>query len=108
MLVGVIHKISDPASWSNTLSEAERGPGLVPEGLGLPVSVHSGSGDYAFCLWQAPSVEALQSQLDPMTEGIATNTYFAVNPGHPGTNLPAGIPAQATDVTDLPAASTTS
>jgi hypothetical protein len=60
----------------------------VSEGLSLLVSVHSGTGDYAFDLWEASSVDAVREQLDPMTEGLAINTYFPVDPNHPATTLP--------------------
>lgn len=102
MLVGVLHTISDATAWKNALAEAEK-TGVAPEGYGLPVAVHSGNGDYAFCLWSAPSVEALRGVLEPMTAGVATNTYFPVNTAHPGTNLPAGIPTQTINVTETPA-----
>ena len=100
MLVGVLHTISDETAWKNALSQAESQGGLVPEGFGLPVSVHSGTGDYAFCLWSAPSVNALRDVLEPMTAGVATNTYFPINTSHPGTNLPASVPTQTINVTE--------
>jgi hypothetical protein len=92
MLVGTIYAISDGAAWRNALREAEQSGELVPEGLSLLVSVHSASGDYAFDLWEASSVEAVREQLDPMTQGLATNTYFPVDPSHPATLLPAALP----------------
>jgi hypothetical protein len=88
MLVGTIYKISDGDAWKNALREAEQSGDLVPEGLSLLFSVHSGTGDYAFDLWEAASVEAVREQLDPMTEGLATTTYFPVDPTHPATTLP--------------------
>jgi hypothetical protein len=32
----------------------------------------------AICLWEAPSVEAVRDYLDPVTAGVAENSYFAV------------------------------
>ena len=88
MLVGTIYKITDATAWRNALHEAEQSGDLEPEGLSLLVSVHSGTGDYAFDLWKASSVEAVREQLDPMTEGLAITTYFPVDPTHPATTLP--------------------
>ena len=88
MLVGTIYKINDAAGWTNALREAELSGELEPPGLSLLLSVHSATGDYAFDLWDASSVEAAREQLDPMTDGLATNTYFAVDPTHPATALP--------------------
>jgi hypothetical protein len=93
MLVGTIYKITDATAWRNALREAEQSGDLVPEGLSLLVSVHSGTGDYAFDLWEASSVEAVREQLDPMTEGLAVNTYFPVDPTHPATTLPSDADA---------------
>ena len=88
MLVGTIYKITDAAAWRNALHEAEQSGDLEPAGLSLIVSVHSGTGDYAFDLWEASSVEAVREQLDPMTDGLASNIYFPVDPTHPATTLP--------------------
>jgi hypothetical protein len=90
MLVGTIYTISEGASWRKALQEAEDSGDLEPEGLSLLLSVHSATGNYAFDLWEAASVEAVRSQIDPMTAGLATNTYFPVDPDHPATLLPAG------------------
>lgn len=87
MLVGVVHKITDAAAWRDRTAQVESGG--PPEGFKLPVSVHSAAGDYAFCLWDVPSEEALRAQLDPMTEGASTNTYFDIDTQHPATNIPA-------------------
>lgn len=88
MLVGTIYKIADGTAWRNALQEAEQSGELIPEGLSLLVSVHSAIGDYAFDLWEASSVETVRDQLDVMTQGLATNTYFPVDPAHPATMLP--------------------
>ena len=93
MLVGTIYKITDATAWRNALHEAEQSGDLVPEGLSLLVSVHSGTGDYAFDLWEASSVEAVREQLDPMTKGLASNIHFPVDPTHPATTLPSDADA---------------
>jgi hypothetical protein len=89
MLLGTIYKISDAAAWKNALHEAEQSGELVPSGPSLLVSVHTATGDYAFDLWEASSVDAVRKELDPMTEGLATTTYFVVDTSHPATALPA-------------------
>jgi hypothetical protein len=88
MLVGTIYKISDAAAWKKALHEAEQSGELAPAGFTLLVSVHSATGDYAFDLWDAPSVDTVREELDPMTQGLATNTYFEVDPSHPATTVP--------------------
>ena len=88
MLVGTFYKLAEATAWKNALQEAEKSGDLVPAGLSLLVSVHSATGDYAFDLWEGASVEAVRDQIDPMTAGLATTTYFPVDPAHPATLLP--------------------
>jgi hypothetical protein len=46
----------------------------------------------AICLWEAPSVEAVSDYLDPVTAGVAENTYFAIEDAFAiGLPAPAGI-----------------
>ena len=66
-----------------------------PDGYANPITFVGANTDYAFCLWDAPSVEALQPMLDGLTEGAATNMYFAVDPQAFGTS---GIPSQRIDL----------
>jgi len=103
MYVGVIHNITDPAVWDQKIIEFESAE--LPAGLQNPISYMGADKDCAFCLWDAPSVEVLQPLLDGLTEGAATNTYFAVNPTARGT---AGIPARQVDLTERAPAQTTS
>jgi len=93
MLVGTIYKLTDGAAWRRALGDAEQNGELVPDGLSLLVSVHSAAGDYAFDLWEGSSVGAVQEQLEPMTEGLATTTYFAVDQTHPATAVPSAADA---------------
>lgn len=88
MIIGTIYKIADAAAWRSALSEAEQSGELEPDGLTLLVSVHSATGDYAFDVWEAVSVDYLREQLEPMTVGLSTNTYFPVDITHPATMLP--------------------
>ena len=32
----------------------------------------------AICIWETPSVEAVRDYLDPVTAGVAENSYFAI------------------------------
>jgi hypothetical protein len=89
MYVGVLHTITDKAMWATKLAEFQRT--APPEGYTNPFTVIGAETDYAFCLWDAPSVEELQPMLDGLTEGAATNSYFRIDPKAMGT---AGIPAQ--------------
>lgn len=81
MYVGVIHKITDLARWTEGVKAFDRS--ALPAGLSNPVTL--GGPDYMFCLWEAPSVDALRDLLDPMTEGASTNTYFVIDPDATGT-----------------------
>ena len=44
----------------------------------------------AICLWEAPSIEAVSDYLDPVTAGVAENTYFAIEE-----SAAIGLPAPA-------------
>ena len=89
MYVGVVHTITDKATWAQKLQEFERTP--LPDGFANPISYIGSQADYAFCLWDVPSLESLQPLLDGATAGAATNMYFPVDPNAFGT---AGIPVQ--------------
>jgi len=93
MYVGVVHTITNQAMWASKLKEFEGA--TLPDGYTNPVTYIGSRADYAFCLWNVPSVEALQSMLDGLTEGAATNMYFPIDPDAFGT---AGIPAQRIDL----------
>jgi hypothetical protein len=93
MYVGVVHTVTDKSVWATKLKEFEAA--TLPDGYANPISYIGSRTDYAFCLWEAPSVEALQPMLDGVTEGAATNMYFPVDPTAFGT---AGIPTQRIDL----------
>jgi hypothetical protein len=93
MYVGVIHTVTDKAVWATKLGEFQKSS--PPDGYSNPITCIGAETDYAFCLWEAPSVEALQPMLDQLTEGGATNMYFRVDPNALGT---AGIPSQRIDL----------
>jgi hypothetical protein len=89
MYVGVLHTITNKSVWAKKLAEFEQSS--PPDGYTNPVSYIGVNTDYAFCLWDVPSVEALQPMLDGLTEGATTNMYFPVDPAAFGTH---GIPSQ--------------
>jgi hypothetical protein len=93
MYVGVLHTITDKALWATKLAEFEKSE--PPKGYVNPISYMGAKSDYAFCLWEAPSIDELQPMLDQLTEGGATNLYFPVDPNAFGT---AGIPEQRIDL----------
>jgi hypothetical protein len=93
MYVGVLHTVTNKKVWGKKLQEFENAP--LPDGYANPISYIGADTDYAFCLWEAPSVDALQPMLDGLTEGAATNMYFAVDPSAFGT---AGLPSQRIDL----------
>jgi hypothetical protein len=101
MYVGVIHKITDAAAWDRGLEAFATTE--LPETMRNPITYVGTDKEYAFCLWDVPSVDALQSTLDGLTAGAAVNTYFAIDPGAVGTS---GIPEQRVDLTTKATAAT--
>lgn len=93
MFVGVVHTITNKTAWAKKLQEFE--DATLPDGYTNPISYFGANTDYAFCLWDVPSIEALRPVLDGLTEGAATNTYFPVDANAPGT---VGIPTQRIDL----------
>lgn len=94
MYVAVIHRITDAVVWDRQIQVFETTE--LPAGMQNPISYVGTNKDYAFCLWDVPSIQALQPLLDEATAGAAVNTYFPVDPAAPGT---AGIPVQRLDLT---------
>ena len=93
MYVGVVHTITDKKMWAEKLGEFD--PSTLPDGYANPITYVGVQTDYAFCLWDVPSIEALQPMLDGLTEGAAANMYFAIDPHAMGTT---GIPTQRIDL----------
>ena len=87
MYIGVVHTITDKKTWGAKLKEFEAA--TLPDGFSNPITFIGADTDYAFCLWDAPSVSALQPMLDELTEGATRNMYFPVDPKAFGTS---GIP----------------
>jgi hypothetical protein len=93
MYIGVMHTITNKANWAQGLKDFAAG--TLPDGFTNPMTLIGSQADYAFCLWDAPSIEALRPMLDGATEGAATNMYFPIDANAFGTN---GIPAQRIDL----------
>jgi hypothetical protein len=93
MYVGVLHTITNASVWAEKLAEFQKM--TPPDGYANPITFIGADKDYAFCLWDAPSAEALQPMLDQLTEGATTNMYFQVDPAAFGTS---GIPSQRIDL----------
>lgn len=91
MFVQVIHNITDNGAWAQCLADFEKQE--PPAGFTLHSSGTSGDRATAFCLWEAPSVDALSAILDGATAGAAKNTYYAIDEKAPGTRLPRGVAA---------------
>lgn len=75
MYILVQHTVTDPTTvWSR----AQQGLGSVPAQLKLHHSIPTPDGRKAICVWEAPSVSALQTFLDPMLGPGARNEYDEV------------------------------
>ena len=85
----MLHTITNKKVWAQKLAEFEQGS--PPPGYTNPITYIGAKTDYAFCLWDVPSVDALRPMLDGLTEGAATNLYFPVDPQAFGTT---GFPSQ--------------
>jgi hypothetical protein len=78
MYVVAIHQIIDQAKfWPANVAELTK---PIPPHLKLHHTFAGTDGSQAVCLWEAESVDALRSWLDPFSAGASVNSYFpAVN-----------------------------
>lgn len=75
MYILVQHTVSDPTTvWSRAQQGVER----IPAHLTLHHSIPTRDGRKAVCVWEAASIDALKSFLDPMLGPDAHNQYFEV------------------------------
>lgn len=71
MYVLVHHTIHEPGRfWTLAQSGGE-----YPQGLTLHHTLSAKDGTLATCLWEADSLDAVRSFLDPLHHGIASNEY---------------------------------
>jgi hypothetical protein len=84
MYVVVNHQINDaPKFWAT----AQSATAALPAGLKVIHTFPSPDGRKAVCVWEAGSVEAVRSFLDPATAGVARNDYFE-SPNKEGMAMP--------------------
>lgn len=89
MFVQVIHEVLDVPGWDKLAQEFQKEG--APPNLTLHTSVSSKDRSSVFCLWEADSVEAVSSFLDPITQGVLRNTYFLIDTSLPATTLPHAV-----------------
>ena len=92
MFIQVVHEVLDVPGWNN-LAKQFQDQGGPPPHLTLHTSVTTKDRSNVFCLWEADSVEAVSSFLDPMTEGVLRNTYYSIDTSVPATSLPHAVAA---------------
>jgi hypothetical protein len=76
MYVIVQHQISDPERF---FAAAQQGMADLLQGLTLYQVSPARGGRAATCLWEAGSIENLQSFLEPAVGNVAQNTYYEVD-----------------------------
>lgn len=91
MHLGVVHTIRDRAAWDSVvLGESLE----FPPGFELLGSVSQDDVSRAICIWDAPSLDALQRMLDDMLGAASVNDCFVADPAR-SVNLPASKTAPA-------------
>jgi hypothetical protein len=94
MFVVVQHQFSNPQV------ALSRGEALV-RNEGAPAGVRglqfypSREGSAATCLWEAPSVEAIQGYVDSVLGDSSTNACYEVDAEHAFARQPSGLPESA-------------
>jgi hypothetical protein len=91
MHLGVVHTIRDRAAWDSVVSDESL---EFPPGFELLGSVTQDDVSRAICIWDAPSVDALQRMLDEMLGAASVNDCFVADPAR-SFNLPASKTAPA-------------
>jgi hypothetical protein len=77
MYIVCTHRITDQERfWETARSVVTTG---LPEGIALHQTLPNGDGSLATCLWEAPTLDAVQSFVDTHVGGYSTNDYYAVN-----------------------------
>lgn len=90
MFIQVVHEVLNGPAWNKLAAEFQEQGGPPPH-LKLHTSVTAQDRSQVFCLWEADSVEAVSSLLDPMTQGVLKNTYYAIDTSAPVTTLPQAV-----------------
>lgn len=84
MYVVVNHTITDTSGFWATAQSTAAG---LPAGLKVIHTFPSPDGRKAVCVWEADSVDAVRTFLDPATAGMARNDYFE-SPNKEGMAMP--------------------
>ena len=74
MYVGVIHTIKDSSGWVEGLRDLDLS--ALPPDVQVVASATASDASRAVCLWQAPSVEAVEQILEQIVGEIAVNDCF--------------------------------
>jgi hypothetical protein len=74
MYVTAIHDISDPEKFWGAAESTE-----IPEGIVLHDVFPNADGTRAVCLWEADTVEAVQSLVDGTVGDVSRNEFYGVN-----------------------------
>jgi len=85
MYVLVQHSISEPDAFWNSAD-----PANVPPPLKLHHTFPTRDGTHAACVWEAESVSALQTFLEPLVGRYSRNEYFEVE-NREGLAMPSGV-----------------
>jgi hypothetical protein len=84
MYVGVIHRISDPEAFQRAEDEAiEAG---MPDGVNVPIIAKNEDRTIGVCIWDAPSLEAVQEMVESLVGPYSQNECFSLSVVH-------GLPA---------------
>ena len=86
MYVTAIHDISDPEKFWGAAETTE-----IPEGIVLHDVFPNADDTRAVCLWEADSVEAVQSLFDGTVGDVSRNEFYDVN-----AQKAQGLPTSAT------------
>ena len=74
MYVTAIHHIHDPAGFQKAEAEALK-KGL-PSGFKLPIHAATNDHSTGICIWEGPSVEAVQELVESVVGPYSKNEYF--------------------------------
>jgi hypothetical protein len=87
MYVVVEHSVSNPpAFWTG----AQQALPNMPAGITLHHTFPSPDGSKAICVWEAASVEAVRTFLEPVVGAMSRNIYYEV-PNREGIAVPAAF-----------------
>ena len=89
MYVLVQHTVSDPPVFWNTAD-----PSNLPPNLKLHHTFPTPDGARAACIWEAESVDAVRTFLEPLLGKVSRNEYFAVE-NKEGITRPSKVPQTA-------------